>query len=182
MASTANRIDGIDFWRGIAAMLALGHQFENVNILPLYMMLLLMTPVLWLLARRDDRLMLLASAALYVVARVFSLNLPTWPIDGGWYFNPFAWQLLFAIGLFVGRRIRQGIPYDARLWTLSGVVVAVSAFLITDGFGLFPTLWEEVRGFLDTDKTDLGVIRLMHFLALGYFIYHSGLTEWLRRK
>jgi hypothetical protein len=62
-----------------AAILALLHQLENANILPLYITLLLMTPLLLVLARRDDRLMLAASAAIYLAARVFSLNLSTWP-------------------------------------------------------------------------------------------------------
>src|SRR5262249_7107854 len=63
-----------------AAMLALLHQLENANILPLYIALLLMTPLLLALARRDDRLMLAASAGIYLAARAFSLNLPTWPV------------------------------------------------------------------------------------------------------
>src|SRR5262245_11689093 len=82
--------------RGIPAILALTHQFQNVDILPLYIALLLITPALLWLARRDDRLMLVASATLYMAARFFSLNLPTWPMEGTWYFNPLAWQLLFA--------------------------------------------------------------------------------------
>ena len=47
-----------------AAILALLHQLENANILPLYIALLLMTPLLLVLARRDDRLMLAASAGI----------------------------------------------------------------------------------------------------------------------
>jgi hypothetical protein len=55
-----------------AAILALLHQLENANILPLYIALLLMTPLLLVLARRDDRLMLAASAGIYLAARAFS--------------------------------------------------------------------------------------------------------------
>src|SRR2546426_485486 len=54
-----------------AAILALLHQLENANILPLYIALLLMTPLLLVLARRDDRLMLAASAGIYLAARAF---------------------------------------------------------------------------------------------------------------
>src|SRR5215467_1430920 len=95
-----------------AAILALLHQLENANILPLYIALLLMTPLLLVLARRDDRLMLAASAGIYLAARAFSLNLPTWPVEGTWWFNPIAWQLIFAIGIVAGRRLkRRGIAY-----------------------------------------------------------------------
>ena len=81
-------------------------------------------------------LMLLASATLYLSARVFSLNLPTWPLEGSWFFNPIAWQLLFAIGLFAGRRLkRDGIGYDARLYAvcLAVMTVALIASLMRGG-------------------------------------------------
>jgi hypothetical protein len=167
--------------RGISAMLVLAHQLGNVNILPMYIVLLLMTPALLLLARRSDWLMLSASAALYTVARVFDLNLPSWPLEGGWYFNPLAWQLIFAIGVFVGRRVRTGgIGYDRRAFALCLAIVAAAAFAVTDGFRLVPGLWHEAYQVLDHTKTDLGIARLVHFLALAYVISHSGLTRLLR--
>jgi hypothetical protein len=168
--------------RGVSALLLLAHQFENVNILPLYIVLLLATPALLLLARRSDWLMLAGSAALYLVARVFDLNLPSWPLDGGGYFNPLAWQLIFAIGVFVGRRVRTGgLGYDRRAYAACAALLAASLVVATDGFGLAPGLWNTARGLLDHSKTDLGVMRLVHFLALAYVIAHSGLTELLRR-
>ncbi|HXW24706.1 MAG TPA: OpgC domain-containing protein [Xanthobacteraceae bacterium] len=167
--------------RGIAAMLVLAHQLGNVNILPLYIALLLTTPALLLLARRNDWLMLAGSAALYVVARALALNLPSWPLDGGWYFNPLAWQFLFAIGLFVGRRARDGgIAYDRRLFALCAVIVAGSAFAVTNGFRLVPGLWSQASDVIDHSKTDLGLFRLVHFLALAYLIGHSGVTRVFR--
>jgi len=168
--------------RGISAILALAHQFQNVNILPLYVVLLLITPVLLVLARRNDWLMLLASGLIYLAARVFELNLPSWPLDGGWYFNPLAWQFVFAIGLFVGRRLRSGgIPFDRRLFALSLAVLAGSSAVLADGFGLVPGLLTDMREVLDLSKTHLGLGRLVHFLALAYVIGHSGMTQLLRR-
>jgi hypothetical protein len=167
--------------RGISAILLLAHQFENVNILPLYIALLLMTPALLVLARRSDWLMLAASVSLYAVARAFDLNLPSWPLEGSWYFNPLAWQLIFAIGLFVGRRVKTGgIGYDRRAFALCLALVAASAVVTTDGFGLAPGLWNGARALLDHDKSDLGLVRLVHFLALAYVVAHSGLTRVLR--
>jgi len=167
--------------RGISALLVLAHQLENVNILPLYIVLLLMTPALLILARRNDWLMLATSAALYATARVFELNLPSWPLDGGWYFNPLAWQFIFALGLFVGRRVKSGgIGYHPWAFALSLALLVASAIVVTDGFGLRPGLWEQRSDLLDHSKTDLGLVRLGHFLALGYVISHSGLTRLFR--
>jgi hypothetical protein len=164
------------------AILALLHQLQNANILPLYIGLLLLTPLLLGLARRDDRLMLAASAGIYVAARVFSLNLPTWPVEGTWFFNPIAWQLIFAIGIFTGRRLKRGgIAYDARLFAACLAVVVIAAVVRTDAFGYASGLWQNVRDVLDCGKTDLGFARLVHFLALAYVFYHSGLTGLMRR-
>jgi hypothetical protein len=164
-----------------AAILALLHQLENANILPLYIALLLMTPLLLALARRDDRLMLAASAGIYLAARAFSLNLPTWPVEGTWWFNPIAWQLIFAIGIVAGRRLKRGgIAYDARLFSVCLAIVAIAAVVRTDAFGYASGLWQHVRDVLDF-KTDLGFARLVHFLALAYVVYHSGLTGLMRR-
>jgi hypothetical protein len=165
-----------------AAILALLHQLENANILPLYIALLLMTPLLLVLARRDDRLMLAASAGIYLAARAFALNLPTWPVEGTWFFNPIAWQLIFAIGIFAGRRLKRGgIAYDARLFAACLAVVVIAAVVRTDAFGHASGLWQHLHDMLDCGKTDLGFARLVHFLALGYVVYHSGFTGLMRR-
>jgi len=167
---------------GISAMLALAHQLYNANILPLYIVLLLITPVLLSMARRSDWLMLSVSALIYLAARVFELNLPSWPLDDGWFFNPLAWQFIFAIGLFVGRRLPSGgIPYDRRLFVLGVAILAASLVVVTDGLGLVPGLSTDVRAVLDGGKTNLGPLRLVHYLALAYVISHSGLTQLLRR-
>jgi len=143
---------------------------------------LLMTPLLLALARRDDRLMLAASAGIYLAARAFSLNLPTWPVEGTWFFNPIAWQLIFAVGIFAGRRLKRGgIAYDARLFAACLAIVALAAEVRTDAFGFASGLWQHAHGVLDCGKTDLGFARLVHFLALAYIVYHSGLTGLMRR-
>jgi len=167
--------------QGVSAMLILLHQLGNVDILPLYIVLLLMTPTLLLLARRSDWLMLTASAALYAAARVFALNLPHWPLDGSWYFNPFAWQFIFVLGIFVGRRIKNGgIGYDRRAFVVTLAVVAASAVVATDALRLIPRLSLDAHVLLDTTKTDLGLARLVHFIALAYLIGQSGVARLLR--
>ena len=72
--------------RGFLAILGLAHQIDFSNILPLYIVLLCAAPGLIVLARLDERLMLAASATVYLLARACSLNIPTWPAEGGWFF------------------------------------------------------------------------------------------------
>src|SRR5260370_6571455 len=69
----------------------------NLDVLPIYILFLLAFPaVLWLL-RRNLALPLAASAVLYALTWMFQWNLPAYPA-GEWFFNPFAWQLLFVFG------------------------------------------------------------------------------------
>jgi hypothetical protein len=66
-------------------------------VLPLYILLLAtFAPALWLMVRKPA-LTLAGSMAVYFAARHFGWNLPTSPL-GFWYFNAFAWQLLFVLG------------------------------------------------------------------------------------
>ena len=63
---------------------------------------------LWLMLRRPG-LTMIGSIALYLAARQFEWNLPSFP-DGNWNFNPFCWQLLFVFGAWIAlggaKRIR----------------------------------------------------------------------------
>ena len=165
--------------RSIIAMFGLTHQLGFFNILPLYIVFLLVTPGFLALARVDRRLMLLASAALYLAVRYFSLALPTWPLHGEWFFNPLAWQIIFVLGLYFGLRLNPP-PVDGRLFILSVIVVVGSLFLLTDAFGFSPDLWDTVRDHVAHDKTGLSWIRLVHFVALAYVIYYANVTELLR--
>ena len=82
--------------------LLLAHQPAMLDILPLYVVLLLWFPVLLLLMRIHVLVALAASAALWLGANLLGWNLPTYPENEGWFFNPFAWQLLFSLGVICG--------------------------------------------------------------------------------
>ena len=40
--------------------------------------------------------------ALWMAAAVIYFNMPNFPMKGGWFFNPFSWNLMFTIGLLTG--------------------------------------------------------------------------------
>ena len=69
----------------------------NMDVLPLYILLMVaFPPVLWTMLRLPN-LTLAASFLLYLAARHFDWNLAAFP-TGSWYFNPFCWQFLFVFG------------------------------------------------------------------------------------
>lgn len=161
----------------------LTHQLGYLNILPLYMTLLLVTPLLIFAGLRQPILVVVASLTLWVLAGHYRLNFPNFPNEGGWFFNPFSWQLLFVVGLLSGMAMKVGkkfIPYHPALFGLGAAIL------------VFTLIWMKVppigkamngtMGWLGSmgapfyliwfDKTFLSLPRLLHALALFYVLGH----------
>jgi hypothetical protein len=144
----------------------------NMDILPLYIILLLLfPPILWLL-QRWPMLALGASVALYVLAWQFGWNLPAYP-EGSWYFNPFAWQLLFVFGAWCAlggaKRLAPVLQWPATLviailYLGFAFVIALSWYL-PEQVSIVPHWLENL--IYPIDKTNLDVLRFAHFLALA---------------
>jgi hypothetical protein len=162
---------------GIVGILTGGHQLGYFNILPMYVVLLALTPSLLWLATRSLMAMLSASFALYLAANLGSVNMPNFPTDGTWYFNPFAWQLLFTIGLSLGiMRLRgDSIAYHpiayalAVAYVLFGAVWAVFSLGGDISYGYLPEFVTTLR------KNNLPLSRLAHVLAIAYVLVYSPL-------
>jgi hypothetical protein len=156
---------------GLLGLALLSHQLGYFNILPLYIVLMLWAPVAVALALRGPLLALMVSIGLYAAGRAFGLNLPNWPEPGGWFFNPITWQLVFTLGVVSAILWRDGLPRPSPwLVTLSAVTVAGAALIVTNEGGLAPGLRETATAHLDVAKQDLGIARLIHFVALAYLI------------
>jgi hypothetical protein len=144
----------------------------NMDVLPLYIVLLLLfPPILWLLLRRRN-LALGAALLLYAASWEFAWNLPAYP-SGVWYFNPFAWQLLFVFGAWcaLGGAERLGGILRSRITLGIAVAYLLFAFLVAMTWHV-PALGQFMPDRLAAliypiDKTNLDVLRFAHFLALA---------------
>ncbi|MDP3552977.1 OpgC family protein [Methylocystis sp.] len=166
--------------RGVVGILALSHQVAYFNILPLYVVLIALAPALFACALRGGLRMLAASAAVYAAARLLGFNVPTWPEPGYWYFNPFAWQFMFALGIYCGGALKtRGAPYHAVAYQFALAFTIVSTLIVSNAFGLAPGLVDAAGRYLDWDKTDLGVVRIIDFVALAYVLHFSKVTAVL---
>src|SRR6476646_9187165 len=86
----------------IGQALTLRYKPVNLDVLPLYITLIAASPlILWCLVRRPNWT-LLGSVILYVASRVFDWNFSSYPHGTHWYFNPFAWQLMFVFAAWCG--------------------------------------------------------------------------------
>jgi len=153
-----------------------------LNILPLYVALLLMAPLLVALARRSLTLALAASAGLYLVAQLTHLGLPVWPGAGRWFFNPFAWQLLFTLGLAIGIVLdRGGITVKSRvLDVLAPAYLLASLVWAQLGFPASLEVWPLPAFVWDFDKTNLALPRVLHVLAMAYCVARLPVERTLR--
>ncbi|MGD9942677.1 MAG: OpgC family protein [Burkholderiaceae bacterium] len=162
----------------VALMEALVLHFRPVNldILPLYMALLLgLPPVLWAI-RRSPFTVLLVSAVVYAGVQRFGWTLPVYADGDVWFFNPLGWQFLFVLGALCADRPPFYEPLARRRGWLIGVAVG---FLLFSFFLVLSWRWPQlealVPGWLGDllypiDKTNLDVLRLLHFLAVAYLI------------
>ena len=144
----------------------------NMDVLPLYIVLMLFLPlILWLLKWRADATLAL-SVVLYAVTWQYDLNLTAYP-NGVWVFTPLAWQLLFVFGAWcaLGGAQRLSGVLHSRTVLVVCIAYLIFAFVITLTWYIEP-LGRLVPNWLSEwmypiDKTNLDVLRFAHFLALA---------------
>ena len=175
-----------------AAGLALIYQPSLLDILPMYVMFLLLSP--WVLehARRHGwALPLVASVAIWTASlmglrALFHHGLMTLtglelPMAATGSFNPFAWQLIWVIGLWLGTARLQGAPSPLHAAPRTIVLLAVLAasFLLWRHVGGQTPFGVDANGAPTTanrliDKWDLGPLRLVNVFALAVLIAAVG--------
>jgi len=155
----------------------------NMDVLPLYIVLLLLfPPVLYLLLRRPN-VALAGSALLYALTWRFDWNLPAYP-NGVWFFNPFAWQLLFVFGAWCALGGAERLAGVLRLRMVLVVAVAYLLFAFTITLTWYYEPFERLvpswlgEWMYPIDKTNLDVLRFAHFLALAAVTVHFLPQHW----
>jgi hypothetical protein len=157
-------------YRALLEALLLRFQPSLLNILPLYVVLLLMFAAALPLLRRPA-LLFAVSLAGYTVVRFTGINLQAWTGEG-WYFNPLAWQLLFMIGAILAYappkmpRLHWPIDLLAVLVLLSGIVVIWVIDIHPPILALMPA--PVIRFIITEDKTGLHPFRLLSILSLAW--------------
>ena len=141
------------------------------DILPMYLAILVMLPPMILLERLEPRLAMTASLALWAVAGQRVLELPRDPVVGDfWYFNPFSWQLVFFTGFAI---MRGWLPVPKASWPLILAAIAVLVLAVPLSWTPWLDVNPELAGWKETlkpvlDKTHVGALRFVHFLAAAY--------------
>jgi len=156
-------------------VLALRYRPVNLDVLPLYILLLgTFAPALWLMVRRPT-LTLVCSMVVYAAGRHFGWNLAASP-SGFWYFNPFAWQLLFFLGAWIALGGAEAIQSIIRTRTAFWLAVAYLVFacgvtmaIHAPDLGNVLPRWI-LEPFDPNDKTNLAPYRVVHLMALAVVV------------
>lgn len=161
--------------------LLLRYRPANLDVLPLYMVLLLSLPLVLWVARHSRLLVLVASLSLWFSVQMFKWAFPIYEDGSVWFFNPLGWQLLFIIGVLCAQaRGDDAVWLRWNPW-VGGLAVAWLVFAAVVSVGWrYPAMNALIEPFVEhwlypIDKTNLGEARVLHFLALAYLV-----ARWLR--
>ncbi|MDQ0473755.1 OpgC family protein [Labrys wisconsinensis] len=144
------------------------------DILPLYVVLLAMIPLVMAARRLSPTLPFLLVGSAYVYLwTVGGPDLPGNPINPSqhWLFNPLGWQLLFFTGFFIAMKWLP-TPAPGTPWALTASVtvllasVPLSWHVLYENFGLFSYIREAVLPA--NDRSHFHLLRFVHFLAAAY--------------
>jgi len=160
--------------RAFLGLVTLTWQPDLLDILPMYIAILAMVPVVIGARLLHPWLPFVISLTLYALVWAVGLNLTGNPWTGsGWFLNPFAWQAIFFIGFAIGMKWlivpRLGTPP----FMLACALVVLASVPLS--FWAILEHWPELNSIRDLlldarEKTDLHPLRIVHFLALAYLV------------
>ena len=163
-----------DTVRASIGLVLLTYQIGYFNILPMYVVLMLLAVVFVALSRWSLLLALAASVGLYAATLACQLELPSWPAQGAWFFNPLSWQLLIVLGFLVAT-VRKRYPgFQAvieRLWPFAVAVALLGLVIVRIDYRPDPMLVPQPRYFFLFDKTYLSPVRILSMLAIAVAFY-----------
>ena len=179
-------------WAALWTSVALIYTPPLLDILPMYVLFMALSPLILPLAMRPGgpAVVIAISASLWLAAQ-FGLNDVAYaamaksihhrvPLDQNGAFDLWAWQFVWALGLCLGasraRAAGLGTWTPARFAArIAGValVIAVGGMLWRHALGQAPFLWLPQLDVL-FDKWHLGPLRMLNFFALVVVLMHFG--------
>jgi hypothetical protein len=159
---------------GLVGLLTLSYVPNYFDILPMYLAILAMMPVVIVVGDRSRPALAVLLAGLWLAANLQLLQFPADPwSDREWFFNPFGWQLVFFTGFALMRGWLPAPPVSRRLALLAGAIVVLSIpfawFRVLNAVPAFAEARDAIRILIW--KTDFGLLRYIHFLALAYLAW-----------
>ena len=162
--------------RGVFHLLGLNYVPNLFDMLPMYMIVLALIPLVVLAHHLGGRVAAFGLIIILYCAAQIGLELPAeWWSDRPWFFNPFGWALLFFTGFFVASGWIQ-IPGKNVFLMVTALffvifLIPLSYWPIWRESELLTTLHNLMKFGFGIEKTNFGLIRYFHFLALAYLAH-----------
>ena len=159
---------------GVLSML---YQPEWMGILPVFVWSMLLLPGFAWAEARFGGWALLPPVLMYALVWGVGLAAPSLAPGGGIAFNPFAWQMLFLVGAFLGRRallLGRALPFAAgwaRWVTGAAAAVLLGGLLLRLAwYGFSPVAAPVAEARWSVGKEDLAWPRVLHAWALAWVV------------
>ena len=148
----------------------------NLDVLPLYIVLLAAFPFVLPAVVRWPLGVIAVSVGLYAATCHFNWNLAAYPDGKVWFFYPMAWQVVFHVGAacaVLGPRLAW---LDRFRWPLTALAVVYLLFALFIALSWqYNPLQRQVPMWINKllypiDKTNIDILRFTHFLAIAWLV------------
>ncbi len=176
---TQDYVNSLNLWhffnktaQALPGLLTLTYVPNYFDILPMYIVILALIPVMMGAYKLAGRGAVFALMIVFWLAATFGLtDLPAEPWSNRpWFFNPFGWQLVFFTGFAFMRGWIPAPPVTRSLIVAAAVIVLVTIPFAWHRIYLVTPEAREIRDAIMPlwAKSNFGLFRYVHFLALAY--------------
>lgn len=158
----------------LPALLTLHYVPPLFDMLPMYVVVLSMLPIVALLGKIKPLYAGIWVGGLWLLSTTNMIDLSANPKeDILWFFNPFGWQLVFYTGFAFAMGWLKPPPIE-RKYVLAALVFVLASvpFAYFRIFNAVPEI-AAIRDAIEPlwAKSDYGILRYIHFLSLAYLSY-----------
>jgi len=166
-----------------------------LDILPMYILFLFLTPIILGAGRRWGwKVVLIPSGMLWLAAQLGVRELVYGflvahaglriPLQNLGAFNLYAWQLLWVVGLWVGAgKAKTLLSFFKSRWTI-GLSIPLAAMFLVMRYHLIPYFAthpvDQAGGWILFDKWQLGILRLLNFAVIA--VLFTAVRPYIARK
>jgi hypothetical protein len=152
----------------------LRHQPYLSSVLPMYAMFALAVPIVVPLAMRRPVVVLFGSLGMWLFASTLAQGLPSAYAEG-WSFNPFAWQLMFVLGMLSRVQPISAEFHESR--TARWLTRAAIVVFLTFAFAKLLIETQPEPGYM---KQNLATMRIVSFVVIAWLFAQATHAGWIK--
>ena len=162
--------------RALPALLILLYEPNWMDILPMFVWGMLLLPPFLVAVGRWGNWALLPSALIYLAVQFGWISSPSLSEEIGMGFDPFAWQIIYLFGAWLGRRALlhgRALPYDAPwapIVTAAAILVLLVGFYVKLAWHGLPVPAPAFEADWVYDKQEFAWPRLLHAMSLAWLV------------